>query len=69
MLTKIRNHPDTKIRNRPDYDLPTAVTFLCAGLAFGWILALLFSPITGDTAPRPASMSRPLSVADEVFFG
>ncbi len=60
----------SKIRNRPNnYDLPTAVTFLGAGLVLGWILALLFSPLTGDSAPRPASISRPLSVADEVFFG
>jgi hypothetical protein len=59
----------TKTRNRPEYDLPTAVTFLCAGLALGWILARLFSPRAQDSAPRPASMAHPLSVADEVFFG
>jgi len=59
----------SKIRNRPDYDLPTAVTFLCAGLALGWMLALLFSPQARSSAQRRASMVRPLSVADEVFFG
>jgi hypothetical protein len=56
-------------RNLPDYDLPTAITFLCAGLALGWILALLFSPLSEDSVPRPASVSHPLSVTDEVFFG
>jgi hypothetical protein len=59
----------TKSRNRPDYDLPTAVTFLCAGLALGWVLALFFSPSAISSAQRRASMPRPLSVADEVFFG
>ena len=59
----------TKLKNRPEYDLPTAFTFLCAGLGLGWILALLFSPIVERSEPRPKSMSRPLSAGDEVFFG
>jgi len=59
----------TRTRNRSNYDLPTAVTFLCAGLALGWMLALLFSPSARSSAPRPASMARPVSVADELFFG
>jgi hypothetical protein len=28
------------------YDLPTAVTFMLAGVAFGSILMALFSPVT-----------------------
>jgi hypothetical protein len=31
------------MRSRPQYDLPTAVTFLMAGLGIGSLLAILFS--------------------------
>jgi len=34
---------------RPQYDLPTAVTFLMAGLGIGSLLAILFCP----RDPRP----------------
>jgi hypothetical protein len=42
---------------RPEYDLPTAVTFLFAGLALGWILALLFSPLGEDSVPHRKALS------------
>ena len=31
------------MKSRPQYDIPTAVTFLMAGLGIGSILAILFS--------------------------
>jgi hypothetical protein len=37
---------------RPQYDLPTAVTFMLAGLALGSILTVLFSPLTDERAMR-----------------
>jgi len=37
-------------RPRPEYDFPTAVTFLLAGIAMGAVLAMLFSPL--PDAPR-----------------
>jgi len=39
----IPNQP-TGTRPRLKYDLPTAVTFLLAGMALGGVLTLLFSP-------------------------
>jgi hypothetical protein len=59
----------TTTRNRSKYDLPTAVTFLFAGLALGWVAALIFPPRTGDMARRPRTVSGPQSIADEVFLG
>lgn len=51
-----------------DYDLPTAVTFLVAGLALGWMLRYVFSPVVGgESAPR-WSVSKPLPIANEVLF-
>jgi hypothetical protein len=38
------------MRSRIHYDLPTAVTFLMAGLGIGSVLAILFAPRSG----RPA---------------
>jgi hypothetical protein len=32
------------MRPRSEYDLPTAITFLMAGLGIGSLLAILFSP-------------------------
>jgi hypothetical protein len=32
------------MRSRPEYDFPTAVTFLIAGLGLGSLLALLLAP-------------------------
>jgi hypothetical protein len=52
---------------RPSYDLPTAVTFLFAGLALGWIMTQLFSPLPTGSARR-WSVSRPIPIADEVLF-
>jgi hypothetical protein len=57
----------TQNKTRPEYDLPTAVTFLFAGLALGWILTLLFSPLPEDSARR-RSGSKPMPIADEVLF-
>jgi hypothetical protein len=39
-----------EIRNRPEYDVPTAVTFLIAGVALGAMLAGLFWPLRDDAA-------------------
>jgi uncharacterized membrane protein YciS (DUF1049 family) len=52
---------------RPQYDLSTAVTFLFTGLALGWILTRLFSPLP-ETSARRWSVSRPIPIADEVLF-
>jgi hypothetical protein len=59
----------TDTKNHPQYDLPTAVTFMLAGLALGWMLAGLFSPRAQNSGPKSRTLSRPLSVADGVFFG
>jgi hypothetical protein len=59
----------TDTKNHPQYDLPTAVTFLLAGLALGWMLAGLLSPLAKNAAPKSRTVARPLSVADGVFFG
>ena len=48
----------TEERNHPEYDLPTAVTFLLAGIALGAIVTLLFCPITNNSA-APTSALRP----------
>jgi hypothetical protein len=42
MLTD--NHP------RPEYDIPTAVTFLLAGLALGAMLSVVLSPLRDNAA-------------------
>jgi hypothetical protein len=41
------------------YDIPTAVTFLVAGLALGSILTLLFAPFAGplSKSPKPAPVN------------
>ena len=36
------------MQERPHYDLPTAVTFLLAGLGAGWLLALLMPSRDGE---------------------
>jgi hypothetical protein len=43
----------TNSQARPDYDVPTAVTFLFAGLALGAILTVLFSPLRDGMVSRP----------------
>jgi hypothetical protein len=52
---------------RPDYDVPTAVTFLFAGLALGAILTVLFSPLRNDTVARASKRQprRPVAIAVE----
>ncbi len=32
------------MKNRTEYDIPTAITFLMAGLGIGSLLAILFNP-------------------------
>jgi hypothetical protein len=55
----------SKIGTRPRYDLPTAVTFMLAGLALGSILTVLFSPLTDECAIR-FPWFRPRSMADRL---
>jgi len=43
---------------RTEYDLPTAVTFLLAGLALGALLAVLFSPPQDNDPLRWSPMTR-----------
>jgi len=59
----------TDTRQHPKYDLPTAVTFLFAGLGLGWIAALLLAPRKESSAARPSTGSAPQSMADAAFFG
>ena len=56
-------------RSRPKYDFSTAVTFLLAGLAVGWVAALLFPPRYSSALRRP-SVAEPLGVpgAKEALF-
>jgi hypothetical protein len=48
------------MQSRPQYDIPTAVTFLMAGLGIGSILAMLlsFSRSERPTLVPPAPVSR-----------
>jgi hypothetical protein len=46
---------------RPHYDLPTAVTFLMAGLGIGSLLAILFSPRSARPILVSHSASRHVS--------
>lgn len=41
------------------YDLPTAITFLMAGLGIGSLLALVFAPRRASlpTGPRPGTVN------------
>jgi hypothetical protein len=66
-LPQINSIMLTQNKSRPEYDLPTAVTFLFAGLALGWILTLLFSPLPEDPARR-WSVSKPEPIEAEVLF-
>lgn len=47
-----------ELSNHPDYDFPTAVTFLFAGLAIGAILTVLFSPLSGSREERSFARHR-----------
>lgn len=47
-----------EVANHPDYDFPTAVTFLFAGLALGAILTVLFSPLSGSREERSFARQR-----------
>jgi hypothetical protein len=50
---------DRDIEARPQYDIPTAVTFLIAGLGLGSILTLLFaSPSKKGTLIAAGASSR-----------
>jgi hypothetical protein len=42
----------SKTEMHSQYDVPTAVTFMLAGLALGSILTVLFSPLTDQGALR-----------------
>ncbi len=46
-----------KTRSLPQYDLPTAVTFLIAGLGLGSLLALLLAP-RAQSQRRTVSQTR-----------
>jgi hypothetical protein len=57
-MMAIRTH------TRPEYDLPTAVTFLLAGIALGTLLAFIFSPLAVDTKiARRSKKQRPFSLS------
>ena len=43
---------------RPQYDFPTAVTFLIAGLGLGSVLTLLFSSRRDRSSLRRSDVSR-----------
>ena len=62
----VKSNMPIQNKNRPTYDLPTAVTFLLGGLALGWMLTLLLSPLSVRSS-RPWTASKPLPAADEVF--
>jgi hypothetical protein len=51
-----------RIRRRRRYDLPTAVTFLVAGLGLGSLLTLLFAPCFEQAlraGARPTAITQP----------
>jgi hypothetical protein len=45
--------------NRTKYDLPTAVTFLLAGLALGATLVVILSPLKENSDTVRSSKNRP----------
>ena len=57
----------TKKNARTQYDLPTAVTFLVAGLAVGWLLTALFSPLA-ESSSHYQSVSQRLARLNEVLY-
>lgn len=44
-LEGLQTRMPRELENRPAYDLPTAVTFLLAGLTLGAVLTVLLSPL------------------------
>ena len=46
------------MKTRPQYDLPTAVTFLLAGLGLGSVLTLLFASRSNDGQLFPPDVLR-----------
>jgi hypothetical protein len=46
------------MRSQSQYDLPTAVTFLMAGLGIGSLLAILFVPSSARPALVPQASSQ-----------
>jgi len=57
----------TKNNARTHYDVPTAVTFLVAGLAVGWLLTALFSPLA-EKSSQHQSVSQQLARLNEVLY-
>jgi hypothetical protein len=57
----------TKKNARTQYDLPTAVTFLVAGLAVGWLLTALFSPLPENSSHYRSVSQRPARL-NEVLY-
>jgi len=53
-------------QSRPEYDVPTALTFLMAGLALGWFLTLLFSPPVDKSKTARLAVSKPSLVSEAV---
>jgi hypothetical protein len=51
----------TEKRNRYEYDLPTAVTFLLAGIALGSIVTLCLCPIVDKGATIRAAALQTIS--------
>jgi hypothetical protein len=49
------------MRFRSEYDFPTAVTFLLAGLGIGSLLAMLFTPRSGRAPVLPFGAGAVLS--------
>jgi hypothetical protein len=56
----------SKTGTRPQYDLPTAVTFMLAGLVLGSIITVLFSPLTDECAIRFPWFRAPSRSADRL---
>lgn len=43
--------------SRPHYDLPTAVTFLIAGLGIGSVLTMVLGSVSGSSNAEKSSLS------------
>lgn len=57
----------TKNNSRAQYDIPTAVTFLVAGLAVGWLLTSLFSPSVKNASARQSVSQRLARLNQELY--
>ena len=47
----------------PEYDLPTSITFLLAGIALGAFLTFIFSPLARHAKFAQRSKVRPFSLS------